>query len=277
MRVKQWNVDAFANAPFEGNPAAVVPLEAWLPDDAMQKIGMENNLSETAFLVQTAPGRYGLRWFTPTMEVDLCGHATLGSAFVLFNFVAPELNAVTFDTRSGPLTVMRRGDGLIEMDFPAIATKAPVDAAEIGARLAAAMGCDVPAEIFVAPDLMAVFDDAASVRAITPQGGLGPLLRELGIRGFIATAKSDDPAYDFISRFFAPNHGIAEDPVTGSAHCKLMPYWAERLGRTKLTARQVSKRGGTLVCELVGDRVKLSGRCVPFLTGEIEVPYDHRQ
>lgn len=272
MRLKQWNVDAFASKLFEGNPAAVVPLAAWLPDGVMQQVALENNLSETAFLVETAPGRYGLRWFTPEHEVDLCGHATLGSAFVLFNFVAPSLKTVTFDTRSGALTVARREGGLLEMDFPAIAAKVPDDAKAIGYRLADAMGCDEPSEIYAAPDLMAVFGEAASVRALSPRGPLGPLLDELGMRGLIATAPSDDGRYDFVSRFFAPNHGIPEDPVTGSAHCKLAPYWAKRLGKTRMIARQISRRGGTVVCEIAGDRVKLSGSCVPFLAGEIEAP-----
>lgn len=272
MKLKQWNVDAFASNVFEGNPAAVVPLNAWLPDALMQKIALENNLSETAFLVESAPGRFGLRWFTPEREVDLCGHATLGSAYVLFNFVAPSLQSVTFDTRSGPLTVARREGGLMEMDFPAIASAVPENAKAIGRRLADLLGCDEPAEVFVAPDLMLVFADVASVRALTPHGPLAGVLDELKMRGLIATAPSDDARYDFVSRFFAPNHGIPEDPVTGSAHCKLAPYWARRLSKTRLTARQISPRGGTVLCEVAGDRVKLSGTCVPFLSGEIEVP-----
>jgi len=272
MKLKQWVVDAFATKLFEGNPAAVVPLTAWLDDALMQKIALENNLSETAFFVGTGPGRYGLRWFTPQSEVDLCGHATLGSADVLFRHVAPRLDAVTFDTRSGPLTVMRRGGGLLEMDFPAIAAKVPEDAVGIGKRLAEVMGCDAPAEVFATPDLMAVFDEAASVRALSPAGGLGALLNELGMRGLIATARSDDPRYDFVSRFFAPNHGIPEDPVTGSAHCKLAPYWAKRLDKATMTARQASPRGGTLVCEVVGDRVKLAGTCVEYSSAEIALP-----
>ncbi len=271
MTLRQWVIDAFADAPFEGNPAAIVPLRAWLDDALMQKIAAENNLSETAFFVETAPGRYGLRWFTPAMEVDLCGHATLASAHVVFNHVAPSLDAVTFDTRSGPLTVTRGEGDLMTMDFPAIAAATPDGADEIGARVAAAMGTPAPAEVFTAPDLMIVFDDAAVVRALTPQGALGPLLSELGMRGLIATAPSDDDRYDFVSRFFAPNHGIPEDPVTGSAHCKLMPYWAKRLGRDRLTARQISPRGGTVICELKGDRVTLTGRCEAFLEGVLAV------
>lgn len=271
MTLKQWVIDAFADAPFEGNPAAVVPLRAWLDEALMQKIAAENNLSETAFFVETAPGRYGLRWFTPAMEVDLCGHATLASAHVLFNHVAPSLESVTFDTRSGPLTVTRGADDLMTMDFPAIAAAVPADAAAIGAKAAAILKSPVPSEVFTAPDLMLVFQDAAAVRALTPQGGLGALLTELGMRGMIATAPSDDDRYDFVSRFFAPNHGIPEDPVTGSAHCKLMPYWAKRLGKTKLTARQISPRGGTVICEIKGERVTLTGRCEAFLEGTLAV------
>lgn len=271
MDLKQWTIDAFATQVFEGNPAAVVPLADWLDDGLMQAIAQENNLSETAFFVESAPGRYGLRWFTPQMEVDLCGHATLASAYVVFSHVAPGLNAVTFDTRSGPLTVTRAAGGLLEMDFPAIAAKVPDGAAEIGRRLAAVMGCPEPDEVYAAPDLMAVFAEARAVRALSPQAGLGPLLSELGMRGLIATAPSDDPAFDFVSRFFAPNHGIPEDPVTGSAHCKLAPYWAQRLGKTRMTARQISPRGGTVVCEVAGNRVKLAGTCAPFAQGVIRV------
>lgn len=271
MTLKQWVIDAFADAPFEGNPAAVVPLKAWLDDALMQRIAAENNLSETAFFVETAAGRYGLRWFTPASEVDLCGHATLATAHVVFNHVAPGLEGVTFDTRSGPLVVTRAGGDLMTMDFPAIHATVPEGAAEIGAKVAAIMGCPVPAEVFTAPDLMIVLEDAAAVRALSPQAGLGPLLSEVKMRGLIATAPSDDARFDFVSRFFAPNHGIPEDPVTGSAHCKLMPYWAKRLGRTKLTARQVSPRGGTLICELKGERVTLTGRCEAFLEGVLNV------
>lgn len=271
MTLKQWVIDAFADAPFEGNPAAVIALARWLDDGLMQRIAAENNLSETAFFVETAPGRYGLRWFTPAMEVDLCGHATLASAHVVFNHVAPGLEAVTFDTRSGPLTVTRAGGDMMTMDFPAIHAAVPEGAAEIGARVAAILGCPVPAEVFTAPDLMIVLESAAAVRALSPHAGLGPLLSDVKMRGLIATAPSDDARYDFVSRFFAPNHGIPEDPVTGSAHCKLMPYWVKRLGKTKLTARQVSPRGGTLVCELKGERVTLTGRCEAFLEGVLAV------
>ena len=272
MDLTFWQIDAFATQPFEGNPAAIMPLKSWLPDALMQSIALENNLSETAYLVETAPGRYGLRWFTPQHEVDLCGHATLASAYVLFNIVAPHLKAVTFDTRSGPLIVHRRDNGLIEMDFPAIASTPLADAPALARRIAETLNCPPPSEVFAAPDLMAVFDDAAAVRALTPHGALAGLLTDLNMRGLIATAPSDGPAYDFVSRFFAPNHGIPEDPVTGSAHCKLMPYWARRLGRTKLTARQISPRGGTVICELAGDRVKLAGKCTPFLKATITLP-----
>jgi PhzF family phenazine biosynthesis protein len=269
--LKQWVVDAFADAPFEGNPAAVVPLAAWLDDGLMQRIAAENNLSETAFFVESEPGRYGLRWFTPASEVDLCGHATLASAHVVFSYVAPSLERVIFDTRSGPLTVVRGSGDDMTMDFPAIVGRVPDGADALARRLAAVMGSPVPLEIFTAPDLMVVFEDAADVLALSPQGGLSDLLNDVSMRGLIATAPSDDARYDFVSRFFAPNHGIPEDPVTGSAHCKLMPYWAKRLGRTRLVARQVSPRGGTVICELKGDRVTLTGRCELFLEGTLAV------
>jgi len=271
MSLKQWVIDAFADAPFEGNPAAIVPLTRWLDDALMQRIAAENNLSETAFFVGTAHGRYGLRWFTPASEVDLCGHATLASAHVVFNHVAPALKEVTFDTRSGPLVVTRAGGDLMTMDFPSIIAKVPDGAEALAGKLATVMGSPVPDEVFTAPDLMAVFKDAAAVRALAPVGGLAALLTEVGMRGLIATAPSDDPRFDFVSRFFAPNHGIPEDPVTGSAHCKLMPYWAKRLGKTELTARQISPRGGTVICALKGDRVTLTGRCEAFLEGVLAV------
>jgi PhzF family phenazine biosynthesis protein len=272
VRLRQFQADAFAARVFEGNPAAIVPLAAWLPDATMQKIALENNLAETAFFVETAPGRYHLRWFTPEIEVDLCGHATLASAFVVFRHLAPKLDAVVFDTRSGPLTVTKTGNGAMTMDFPALESRALDNPGDMKARIAGAMGSPEPAEVFAAPDLMAVYADAAAVRALSTRNSLAALLTETGMRGLIATAPSDDPAFDFVSRFFAPNHGIPEDPVTGSAHCKLAPYWAARLGKTHLVARQISPRGGTVICELRGDRVTLTGTCAPFMEAVIEVP-----
>jgi PhzF family phenazine biosynthesis protein len=252
-------VDAFTSRLFGGNPAAVVPLDAWLPDEVMQAIAAENNLAETAFVLvrgQNAP----LRWFTPTMEVDLCGHATLATAFVLFEYHCPGVSEVSFETRSGVLKVWKNADRLT-LDFPA-RPGTPVDVSD---ALIDALGVR-PSEARMARDLMAVLDSAAVVRDLRPDLDR---IAELDTFAVIVTAPGDD--VDFVSRFFAPRAGISEDPVTGSAHCTLAPYWAGRLGRTSLTARQVSPRGGELECELQGDRVLISGRCVEYLRGEIRV------
>ncbi len=260
-----YQVDAFADAPFAGNPAAVCPLDAWLPDATLQAIAMENNLSETAFLVPAAPGAeadYELRWFTPTREVDLCGHATLASGFVLMNCLAHAVDAVRFDSRSGPLTVARSGDRL-ELDFPAQPPR-PVDAALAGA-VAEALRAR-PVEVLAHRKLLAVFDRQAEVAALDPDL---PRVAALDGLGVIATAPGD--RHDFVSRYFAPAGGIPEDPVTGSAHCLLAPYWAARLGRDELTARQISARGGELLCRLAGERVRIAGTARLFLEGRIHV------
>jgi len=254
-----YQIDAFTNRLFSGNPAAVVTLDAWLPDEVMQAIAAENNLAETAFVLrreQHAP----LRWFTPTMEVDLCGHATLATAFVLFEYHYPGASEVSFETRSGVLKVGRNADRLT-LDFPA----RPGTPVAVSDALIDALGAR-PLEARMARDLMAVLDSEAVVRDLRPDFG-----RIAGLDTFavMVTAPGDD--VDFVSRFFAPRAGIPEDPVTGSAHCTLAPYWADRLGRTTLTARQVSSRGGELECELKGDRVLISGRCVEYLRGEIRV------
>jgi PhzF family phenazine biosynthesis protein len=257
MKIKLYQVDAFATHAFEGNPAAVCPLESWLDDRLLQAIAEENNLSETAFLVPEEKG-YRLRWFTPASEVDLCGHATLATAHVLFEHLGHAGQAITFQTRSGALSVERQGD-LLEMDFPA---RPPTPCASLE-LLAGALGRK-PLEVLCADDYLAVFDSEATVRAIAPDF---VLLGQLDLRGVIITAPGTDA--DFVSRFFAPKYGISEDPVTGSAHCTLAPYWAGRLGKRHLSARQVSKRGGSLTCEIKGDRVVLSGRAVTFMEAEI--------
>jgi PhzF family phenazine biosynthesis protein len=257
MKIRQYQVDAFATRAFEGNPAAVCPLERWLEDDLLQAIAEENNLSETAFFVPSEIG-FRLRWFTPTQEVDLCGHATLATAHVLFEHLGYDGHSITFETRSGALAVKRSGD-LLEMDFPARPPTSRV-ASDI---LVEALGTR-PREVWSADDYLAVFDNEAIVRAIRPDMSL---LSQLDLRGVIITATGSDT--DFVSRFFAPKLGIAEDPVTGSAHCELAPYWADRLGKCRLTARQVSKRGGSITCEMRGDRVALSGRAVTFMEAEI--------
>jgi PhzF family phenazine biosynthesis protein len=253
-----YQVDAFAVGPFSGNPAAVCPLDAWLDDATLQSIAAENNLSETAFIVATRNG-YDLRWFTPAIEVDLCGHATLAAGYVVLNHLQPDLDVVAFETMSGTLTLSRDGERLA-MDFPA---RAPTPTS-IAPALSEALGA-APTEVHMSRDVLAVFDDEASVRGLVPdQAKLLALDEGLGV---IATAKGH--AVDFVSRFFVPKAGIAEDPVTGSAHCTLVPYWAERLGKSRLVAHQVSPRGGELHCEHRGDRVIMSGRCHLFLVGEI--------
>jgi PhzF family phenazine biosynthesis protein len=257
MKIRQYQVDAFATRAFEGNPAAVCPLESWLDDGLLQAIAEENNLSETAFFVPSDKG-FALRWFTPVKEVDLCGHATLATAHVLFEHLEYAGETITFETRSGELTVERKGDQLA-LNFPAC-PPVPCGASEL---LAKALGRR-PKEVLAADDYLAVFDSEATVRAITPDLAL---LGQLDLRAVVITAPGDD--VDFVSRFFAPKLGVPEDPVTGSAHCELAPYWAERLGKSILTARQVSRRGGSLICEKKRDRVVLSGRAVTFMEAEI--------
>jgi PhzF family phenazine biosynthesis protein len=269
MKLPIYQVDAFTGAVFAGNPAAVCPLERWLPEPTMRAIAAENNLSETAFLVgsgtpsgypQRPPG-YDIRWFTPAAEVDLCGHATLASAFVVFHWLDPGRTSVTFHSRSGPLVVERGGD-LLTMGFPS-RSAAPCEAP---AGLAAALG-GAPAEVLASRDLLAVFPSEEEVRALRPDFAA---IARLHPHAVCVTAPGRD--CDFVSRFFAPAVGVPEDPVTGSAHCTLIPYWSARLGKRTLHARQVSKRGGELFCEDLGDRVIIAGRAAPYLEGTIEIP-----
>jgi len=260
MILRQYQVDAFTDQLFGGNPAAVVPLSSWLDEALMQAIAEENNLSETAFFVPAADG-FALRWFTPITEVDLCGHATLAAAHVVFSHLGYSKPAISFSTRSGKLIVRRSGE-LLQMDFPA----QPPLPCPTPKLLREGLGA-VPSELLVGDDYLAVFDSEEQVRAITPDH---TLLGRLDRRGVIITAPGND--IDFVSRFFAPKFGIPEDPVTGSAHCLLTPYWSKRLGKNCLTARQVSRRGGDIACELVDDRVLLSGRAVTFLQAEITLP-----
>lgn len=257
MRLRQYQVDAFATRLFEGNPAAVCPLEGWLQDEVLQAIAEENRLSETAFFVP-ADEVFQLRWFTPLAEVDLCGHATLATAHVLFDILGYPEPVIRFSTRSGDLAVEREGDSLV-MDFPAL----PPTTCEAPAMLIEALGA-VPLEVLAADDYVAVYDSEAAILGLDPDMSK---LRKLDLRGVCVTAKGRE--VDFVSRFFAPQFGIPEDPVTGSAHCELAPYWAQRLGRNRLRARQLSSRGGEVFCEVNGDRVKLSGRAVTFMEGEI--------
>ncbi len=259
MRLPLYQVDAFTSRVFGGNPAAVCPLEAWLPDDTLQGIALENNLSETAFFVKE-PSGWRVRWFTPTQEVDLCGHATLGAAYVLVHHVQPGLERVEFASRSGPLVVTREGDWLA-LDFPS----RPPQPCALPAGLAEALGA-TPRQTLASRDLVAVFDSEAEVRALAPD-----MAKLSTVEFFAVTATAPGRDADFVSRFFAPRAGVPEDPVTGSAHCSLIPYWAQRLGKTSLFARQVSARGGELRCELKGERVKIAGRGVLYLEGHITV------
>jgi PhzF family phenazine biosynthesis protein len=261
MRIPLYQVDAFAERPFSGNPAAVCPLESWLPDELMQAIAAENNLSETAFFVPEGED-YRLRWFTPVAEVDLCGHATLASAYVIFRYLAPERREICFQTQeAGRLVVASDGD-LLALDFPAWQPAS----CEVPEKLPAALG-RVPRTVLAARDYLAVYDDADEVAALAPDFAMLATLDRLAIT---VTAPGRG-GIDFVSRHFAPAYGINEDPVTGSAHCMLIPYWAERLGKTRLEARQISRRGGALSCALNGDRVTIAGRAALYLTGTIDI------
>lgn len=262
-----YQVDAFTRTRFAGNPAAVCPLERWLPDPVLQAIAAENNQPETAFLVPRGePGEFDLRWFTPTVEVDLCGHATLAAAFVLFSELHHPGEQLRFHTQSGPLTVHRTGERLT-LDLP---SRPPVPS-DIPPAIAEAMRCH-PRAALKARDWLLVLPNAAAVRELQPD--LAALARVPDVFGVIITAQADahDPDdLDFVSRFFAPAQGIPEDPVTGSAHCTLAPYWSSRLGKPSLRARQLSPRGGHVDCNVIGDRVHLTGHAVLTRTGHILV------
>lgn len=259
MKLNIYQVDAFTSKPFGGNPAAVVPLETWLPDDVMQSIALENNLSETAFFVPGDDG-YQLRWFTPTFEIDLCGHATLATAYVLFNEIGAKDDVLRFHSKSGLLTVARDSNKLV-LDFP---SRPPI-AAEAPEGLFDAIGRQ-PKEVLRSRDYFLVYESEADIVAIEPNFDA---LGKIKTHAVIVTAPGADS--DFVSRFFAPEAGINEDPVTGSAHCNLIPYWAEKLGKTEMFARQLSDRGGEIYCELAGDRVKIAGQAMLYLKGEIYV------
>jgi PhzF family phenazine biosynthesis protein len=261
MRLVLYQVDAFTDRVFGGNPAAVVPLQEWLPDELMQKIALENNLSETAFFVPEADGTHHLRWFTPATEVDLCGHATLASAFVVFTRLRPSLETVRFRSKSGVLIAHRDRDRVV-LDFPS----RPPHAADPPRGLAEAVGGKVLETHAAERDHLLVYGTEEEVRALRPDFSR---LMDIEHFGIIVTAPGD--RHDFVSRFFAPRKGVPEDPVTGSAHCTLTPYWAKRLNKTKLVARQVSARGGDLECELEGDRVRMSGNAVLYLEGFVQV------
>lgn len=257
MKIKQYQVDAFAVRAFEGNPAAVCPLEKWLDDNLLQSIAEENNLSETAFFVQDGED-FQLRWFTPVAEVDLCGHATLASAHILFEKLGYSGSRINFNTRSGVLSV-KKNEELLQMNFPICS---PISC-EVPEHLVKGLGV-CPSEVLKADDYLAVFDSEDIISSINPNF---TELEQLDLRGVIVTAKGD--SFDFVSRFFAPKFGIPEDPVTGSAHCELAPYWSNKLGKIELTAKQISKRGGSLKCRVMENRVQLSGSAIIFSEGEI--------
>ena len=262
MRIPLYQIDAFTSRLFGGNPAAVCPLSEWLPDGTMQAIAAENNLAETAFFVPQRD-RYLLRWFTPAVEVELCGHATLASAYVVTHILAPARCSVTFETlKTGPLEVIRDGE-LLAMNFPAW----PPEAKPADPRVLVALGAE-PAQSFVAHGrTLAVYDTAEAVAKLRPDFAA---MRQIEGADAIVTAPGSD-GVDFVSRYFAPNHGIDEDPATGSAHCVLTPYWAARLGKNRLKARQISRRVGELDLTLRGDRVTIAGRAVLYLEGAIAI------
>jgi len=259
MTIPIYQADAFTNKLFGGNPAAICPLDKWLPDNLMQTIAIENNLAETAFFVKNETG-YKLRWFTPEYEIDLCGHATLASAHILFTQLGHNADEIHFETvKAGTLTVKKDGDKYA-MDFPSrppIHIDAPVGLVE-------ALGEKQPIEVLRSRDYFLVYESESDIRDISPDFFA---LSKMDTVGVIVTAPGDNS--DFVSRFFAPGAGIPEDPVTGSAHCNLIPYWADKLGKTKLHAYQLSARQGELWCELKGDRVQMSGKAVTYLKGEI--------
>ena len=259
MKINVYQVDAFANKPFEGNPAAICPLAEWLPEQTMQALAAENNLSETAFFVPEGDG-FALRWFTPVTEVDLCGHATLAAAYVLFEELDYQAEEVRFSTKSGTLSVSRNGD-FLRMDFPA----QPPNPFELPMQLVEAFGA-TPEDCLKFADIVAVFSSEQLMRTVGPN--MLPLA-QLDCRGIIITAESTE--YDFIARWFGPRTGIAEDPVTGSAFTQLVPYWATRLDKTTFRAKQVLEGGGEVTCELVGDRVLIWGKAVLFMRGVIDI------
>ena len=270
--MRQWTIDAFATRPFRGNQACVLePMAAWPEAAWMQRLAAENNQAETAFLLKTEdPARFGLRWFTPAVEVPLCGHATLASGHVLLSELGVATDLLSFDTKSGPLTVRRAGDGY-EMDFPAL----PPRRVPTPPGLAEALGVE-PQEVWASADLVAVLKDEAQVRALSPdlvalEAAPSPAANG---RGHVAVAAIAEPgaAYDVVDRFFAPGSGIPEDPATGSLHCILAPLFADKLGRARLKFDQAYPgRGGDLDCELTGDRILLRGQAVTVLDGTLRI------
>src|SRR6201991_3749975 len=277
MKLKIWQVDAFPKKPLGGNPAAIVPLESWLDDSLMQAIAAENNVAETAFFVKTGAGRYDLRRFAPNREVDLCGHATLASAWTLFTLLEPSLNKVHFQTRSGELVVTRAEGGNV-MSLPSAQCEPFTADKGFMESLANALNAPAPIELHIAAKggagaraLLAVWQTPDQIKALAPQADLEAVLMQIQCGSLVATAAGGGTPYDMVSRFFAPYYGVPEDPVTGSAHCAVTPFWARRLGKKTLKARQASARGGDLLCTDDGTRTMIAGNCALYLTGEIEV------
>ncbi len=259
MKQQIYQIDAFANRLFEGNPAMVCPLEEWISDDLMQQIAAENNLSETAFFVKSN-SKYALRWFTPKSEVDMCGHATLAAAYVLFECMNYNDEMIIFETKSGDLIVQKEDESFV-MDFPVQA----ITPCNITEQIEKAFGLK-PIAVFASMDYIVVFENEKDILNAKPNL---TLLKELDLRGVCITSGSKE--YDFVTRFFAPKYGIDEDPVTGSAFTQLVSYWHQELGKISFHAKQLSSRGGEIWCELIDDRVKLSGKCIKYLEGEIEI------
>ncbi|MBT5901707.1 MAG: PhzF family phenazine biosynthesis protein [Opitutaceae bacterium] len=255
-------IDAFTTKPFAGNPAAVCPLEAWLPDETLQQMALQHGLAETAFFVPQADGSFHLRWFTPARKVDLCGHATLASAAVLFG-QNDDLGEITFSSQSGALRVRRNSNGRFELDFP---SRPPVEIQNENpvSELLAALGVDQAVWVGKSRDYLVVLSDQDAVAQLSPDF---ERMVKFDTSSIIVTAPGNDR--DFVSRNFAPGYGIDEDPVTGSAHCTLAPYWANRFGKSALTARQISTRGGELWCTVDGDRVRIAGNAVTYLKGQV--------
>jgi PhzF family phenazine biosynthesis protein len=277
MALKMWQVDAFASRPLEGNPAAIVPLESWLDDGLMQAIAAENNVAETAFFVKTSAGSYDLRWFAPSREVDLCGHATLASAWIVFNKLDAGLNEVRFMTRSGEL-IVKRGEKRNVMSLPSASSEPFTPPPGFAEALGRSMGGAAPTELHIsakggagARALIAVWQTPDQVKALDPAADLKDVAMQVSAGSVLATAPGGGDPYDMVSRFFAPYYGVPEDPVTGSAHCALTPFWARRLGKKTLKARQAGPRGGDLLCTDDGARTIIQGECALFLTGEIEI------
>lgn len=262
MKQTVYQIDAFTDRLYAGNPAAVYIMDRWADENTMQQVAAENNLAETAFVVRNGE-QFHIRWFTPELEVDLCGHATLASAFVLFRFYLPDRNSIEFYShRSGKLVVEKGADGLLVMDFPVDELRAVEPLPEVTDALGNAPDSWWKGKT----DLFLIYSSQYEIEALRPDFFK---LAKIDVRGVIASAKGD--TVDFVSRFFAPQSGIPEDPVTGSAHTSLIPYWSGIFGKTKLTAKQLSARGGDILCEYHGDRVKIAGKAIPYLVGEIEL------